>query len=163
MANPFSDDHSPFAVMKSAASCDPNLLGYLLDPELGADGHKVNDAYLPLAIYGYFPAKVTMEGGVIHRGDAITSSSTPGAGMKATGACKTIGYALEDAEEDGMIQVFANLGDSSASVVSDLQAKIQEKDAHIAAQDERIAGLEARLAAIEQRLTGGTAPVVAAW
>jgi hypothetical protein len=159
--NPYGDEHSPFVVTKSGASCDPNLLGFLLNPASGADGTKVNDHYLPLAIYGYFPAKVTMEGSAIRRGDAITSSSTPGAGMKATGACKTIGYALEDADEDGTIQVFAHLSENAASGVADLQAQMQQKDERIGALEQQNASLESRLAAIEQRLNGGTVPLVA--
>jgi hypothetical protein len=109
--NPYEDDHATFVASKSEVPCDPNLLGFLLDPELGADGNKVNDYYMPLAIYGYFPVKVTMEGGAIQRGDGITSSSTPGNGMKATQACRIVGYALEAAEEDGTILVFAHLTD----------------------------------------------------
>ena len=71
----------------------------------------MNDEYLPLAISGYFPAKVSMENGAIRRGDPITPSSKSGYGMKAAGACKIIGYALEDADGDGAIQVFAHLSE----------------------------------------------------
>lgn len=109
--NPYGDTHATFVAAKSNTKCDSNLLGFVLDPELGADGDKVNDHYLPLAIYGYFPAKVTMEGGPIQTGDGITSSSTPGSGMKANEACRIVGYALEDANEDGIIMVFAHLTD----------------------------------------------------
>jgi hypothetical protein len=129
--NPFGDEHAPFVVSKASSACDPNLLGFIVNPESGADGKKVNDAYLPLAIYGYFPAKVTMEGGPIRRGDAITSSSTPGAGMKATGACRTIGFALDDADADGTIQVFSNLGDSSAGEVNALRGRIETLEAQL--------------------------------
>jgi hypothetical protein len=129
--NPYDDDHSPFVVSKSATSCDPNLLGFVLDPAMGAEGKKVNEHYLPLAIYGYFPARVTMEGGPIRRGDAITSSSTPGAGMKATGACRTIGYALDDANEDGTIQVFANTGESTMGEVNALRGRIEALEAQL--------------------------------
>jgi hypothetical protein len=145
------------------------MLGFLLAPELGAAGNKLSDAYLPLAIYGYFPARVTMEGGTIRRGDPITSSSTPGAGMRATDACRTIGYALEDADADGMIQVFAHLSENAAPGVAELQAAIQEKDARLAsleaqlsAQQAQNEAVESRLAAIEHRLNGGTVPLVAA-
>jgi hypothetical protein len=82
--------------------------------------------------------------------------------MKATGACKTIGYALEDADEDGMIQVFANTGESMAGEVAALRAEMGEKDQEIAALRQQNASFEARLAAIEQRLNGGTVPLVTA-
>jgi hypothetical protein len=153
--NPTGDAHAPFVAGKSTEACDGNLLGYITDPEKGADGKKVSNSYLPLAIYGYFPSKVTMEGGPIRRGDPITSSSTPGVGMKADGACRTIGYALEDADEDGRIQVFAHLSESSAGEVTALKAEV-------ASLKEQNATLEARLAAIEQLLNGGAASVMAA-
>jgi hypothetical protein len=136
--NPYDDDHAPFVVTKSAEPCDANLLGFVLNPESGADGKKLNEHYLPLAIYGYFPAKVTLENGAIKRGDPITSSSQPGYGMKATKACKTIGYALEDADREGNIQVFAHLNEYGG----------READ-----QQEQNRKLEARLAALEELLS----------
>lgn len=122
--NPYNDPHGPFVVQKSTTACDPNMLGYIVNPEKGADGVKKNDHYLPLAIYGYFPAKVTTANGAIKRGDPLTSSSKPGYAMKATGACKIIGYALEDANADGTIQVFAHLGENSAPQVAALQTQV---------------------------------------
>lgn len=148
--NPYGDAHGPFAVQKSATACDPNLLGYIVKPESGANGIKLNDRYLPLAIFGYFPAQVTMENGAIKRGDPITSSSKAGYGMKATGACKVIGYALQDANTEGTIQVFADLGDNSAAQVAKLQ---QENDA----LKQQLMTFEARLAALELTTTPHTA------
>lgn len=140
--NPYDDAHGPFVVQKSAKACDENLLGYIVKPESGADGVYKNEHYLPLAIYGYFPAKVTMENGAIKRGDAITSSSKAGYGMKATDACKVIGYALEDANAEGTIQVFANFGDNAAAQVRALQ---QEN----AALKQLLLKLDTRLTALE--------------
>src|SRR5262249_8053690 len=122
--NPYDDLHSPFIVQKSSVACDTNLLGYIVNPKEGAAGTKVNDHYLPLAIYGYYPAKVTLENGVIHRGDPLTSSSKPGYAMKATGACRIIGYALEDANTEGTIQVFAHLSENSAPEVATLRGQV---------------------------------------
>ncbi len=51
---------------------------------------------IPLALSGVAPVKVCLENGPIKIGDYITSSSTPGVGMKATKAGKVIGVALED-------------------------------------------------------------------
>jgi hypothetical protein len=147
--NPYGDAHGPFVVQKSAKACDENLLGYIVKPESGADGVYLNEHYLPLAIYGYFPAKVTMENGAIKRGDAITSSSKAGYGMKATDACKVIGYALEDANADGTIQVFANFGDNAAAQVRELQ---QENDA----LKQLLLKFETRLAALEVNMAPRT-------
>ncbi len=152
--NPYGDTHAPFIVQKSATACDDQLLGYIVKPESGADGQKKNEHYLPLAIYGYFPAKVTVENGAIKRGDPITSSSKPGYGMKATGACKIIGYALEDADREGRIQVFAKSGESSAPQVKELRAQLDHlqrgRDAEVEALRRENAAIKARLEALEQ-------------
>lgn len=58
--------------------------------------------------------------------------------MKATQACKVVGYALEDADQEGTIQVFANHGESAAPEVAALR--------------EANAALNARLQAIERTL-----------
>jgi hypothetical protein len=149
LKNPYGDAHGPFAVQKSPKACDPDLLGYIVKPESGADGVYLNEHYLPLAIYGYFPAKVTMENGPIKRGDPITSSSKAGYGMKATDACKVIGYALEDANVEGAIQVFANFGDNSAAQVQALAQKAAGLEQENQSLKQELKAFEARLAALE--------------
>jgi hypothetical protein len=141
-ANPYDDHHAPFVVQKAMTPCDSNLLGFIVNPESGADGTKLNDHYMPLAIYGYFPAKVTVENGAIQRGDALTSSSKPGYAMKATGACKIIGYALEAADRDGAIQVFAHQGENAASEVASLRAQLDELKQQNDAMSARLAAIE---------------------
>jgi hypothetical protein len=131
------DLHAPFVLARTSQACDPRLLGVISAPEAGASGHRVGDNYLPLAIYGYFPVKVTMQNGPIRRGDPITSSARPGHGMRATSACRIVGYALEDAEAPGIVQVFANLGDYPGTDVRALQEQVQ--------------ALKARLDALERR------------
>ena len=49
----------------------------------------------PVALAGRVPVNVTNEGGLIEVGDYITTSSTPGHGMRATQAGHVIGMALE--------------------------------------------------------------------
>jgi hypothetical protein len=138
-ANPYGDRKAPFVVAKSAKPCDDLLLGFVSDPAGGgADGHRLNENYVPLAIHGYFPVKVSVESGAIRRGDPITSSSTPGYGMKATPACRSVAYALEDADRDGIIRVFAHLDGRRGPDVEQLEA--------------RIARLEARLRELESRM-----------
>ena len=153
--NPYGDEHSPFVVTKSNKPCDDNLLGFIVNPESGADGKKLNEHYLPVAIYGYFPAKVTLENGAIKRGDPLTSSSKPGYGMKATQTCKVIGYALEDADQEGTIQVFANHGESATAEVATLRTQVKT-------QAEQIATLSARLDALEKAAKPVSAPPLAA-
>ncbi|OGH16333.1 MAG: hypothetical protein A2869_04810, partial [Candidatus Levybacteria bacterium RIFCSPHIGHO2_01_FULL_40_58] len=64
----------------------------------------------PIALAGRVPLKVSIENGPIKVGDSITSSSTPGVGMKATKAGRVIGVALEPYDSDGIgkIIVFVN-------------------------------------------------------
>ncbi|MBI1743902.1 hypothetical protein HYR54_12675 [Candidatus Acetothermia bacterium] len=153
LKNPYSDDHGPFVVAKTNKPCDENLIGFILDPKLGADGKKLNEHYMPLGIYGYFPAKVTMENGPIKRGDPITSSSKPGYGMKATQACKIIGYALEDADKEGTIQVFAHLSENAAPEVTALRAKVSELEQARAQENEEFRKRIETLEKIVARLT----------
>lgn len=150
VANPYGDTHSPFTVQKSTTACDSNLLGFIVKPESGADGRKLNDHYLPLAIYGYFPAKVTTENGVIRRGDPLTSSSKPGYAMKATAACKIIGYALEDTNAEGTIQVFANHGENAAPEVAALRGQVDALTQENQALKQQLTSIQARLEALEQ-------------
>jgi hypothetical protein len=159
--NPYDDEHSPFVVTKAAKPCDDNLLGFLVNPESGADGKKLNEHYLPLAIYGYFPAKVTLENGAIKRGDPLTSSSKPGYGMKATQACKIIGYALEDADQEGTIQVFANHGENAAPEIAALRTQVETQAEQIASQQKQIDALLTRLTALEHSVQSGGVPTPA--
>lgn len=161
--NPYGDAHGPFVVKKSTTGCDPNLMGYIVNPESGADGKKLNDHYLPLAIYGYFPAKVAMENGAIKRGDPLTSSSKPGYAMKATGACKIIGYALEDASKEGQIQVFADAGESTAAEVTALRGQVDALTAENVALKETLSEMNARLTALEQGEIAAQQTVARAW
>jgi hypothetical protein len=69
----------------------------------------------PIALAGRVPVKVSTENGPIKPGDAITSSSVPGVGMKATQPGHIVGIALtayenEDPMAIGMVTVFVNTG-----------------------------------------------------
>lgn len=127
------DAHAPFVLARSARACDSRLLGIISAPEAGASGRKLGNNYLPLAISGYFPVKVTMQNGPIRRGDPITSSARPGYGMRATGACRIVGYALENADVPGVVQVFANLGDHPGGDLQALQQQVQALQARLQA------------------------------
>ncbi|MBU0571450.1 MAG: hypothetical protein KKC50_05355 [Candidatus Omnitrophica bacterium] len=82
-------------------------LGTTTPPEEGIER-------LPVALVGRCFVKVTDEEGPIKIGDAITSSSIPGVGMKAAKSCKIIGYAMqnEDFEDEEIkeVLVFVNTG-----------------------------------------------------
>jgi hypothetical protein len=65
----------------------------------------------PVALSGRVPVKVSMENGSIKRGDYLTLSATkPGYAMKATGPTNTIGTALQEANADGKVTAFVNVG-----------------------------------------------------
>jgi hypothetical protein len=61
---------------------------------------------LPITRDGILLVKFNSENGPIKKGDLITSSSTPGEGMKATQSGMIIGVALEDASAaSGLIKI----------------------------------------------------------
>ena len=77
----------------------------------GHNSVQESDHPLPVALNGRVPVKVTTENGAIEPGDFLTTSSTPGAAMKATKPGNVIGKALEGYNSDGVgkIMVFVNL------------------------------------------------------
>ncbi|TXI87238.1 MAG: hypothetical protein E6Q36_07870 [Chryseobacterium sp.] len=78
-----------------------------------------------LALAGRVPLRVSAEGGSIKPGDMITSSSTPGVGMKANSSGGVIGRALTEFDassgKDGAIVVFIEKGFNQASVEADFE------------------------------------------
>jgi hypothetical protein len=61
---------------------------------------------MPVALVGRVPVNVTNENGTIAVGDFITTSSTPGYGMKATEAGRVVGMALGSFDgESGQVMV----------------------------------------------------------
>ncbi len=85
----------------------------------------------PLALTGTVPVKVTIENGIIRRGDQITTSATvPGAGMKATtSTAGTVGIALEDytASSTGYVTILLNINNKIDAVSQLAQLPESEK------------------------------------
>jgi len=65
---------------------------------LGSNDGQDNTQKRPVALSGTVPVKVSNENGPIKPGDAITSSSVPGVGMKATQPGHIVGIALTSFE-----------------------------------------------------------------
>ena len=78
--------------------------------ELGA----VGDDFVPVALQGRVPVKISLEGGPIRNGDLITSSSIPGYAMRARKPGRTIGMALESFDGITGDVVMKNLPDGSS-------------------------------------------------
>ena len=74
------------AVAKSSSANDPSLAGvYSTEPGfIGGGSMEAMPGYIPVAIMGIVPVKVTAANGPIHRGDLLTSSNIPGYAMLAT-------------------------------------------------------------------------------
>ncbi|MCR4256511.1 MAG: hypothetical protein NUW08_02290, partial [Candidatus Uhrbacteria bacterium] len=81
-----------------------------------------------VALTGRVPTKVVPSNGVIRIGDPLTSSGVPGHAMKATKPGMIVGYALDDADATGTIEVFVDVGynagmtlktDGSLAILSD--------------------------------------------
>lgn len=67
----------------------------------GAQIKAAADEPIPVGLTGRVPTRVTDENGAIAAGDPITTSSTAGAGMKATKPGMIVGYALESWSDTG--------------------------------------------------------------
>lgn len=104
------------ALRKSLASYDQKLIGIIsTEPGLtlgSIDGDSGTHDKRVLALSGRVPVKVNGEGGPIHIGDYLTSSSTPGVAMKATRPGPVVAIALENYEESEVAKIngFVHLG-----------------------------------------------------
>jgi hypothetical protein len=86
-------------VAMTTESYDDTLLGIVTTApglRLGSDDIGENQNKQPIALSGRVPVKISLENGVIHKGDYLTSSSRPGYAMKALDAGRVVGIALED-------------------------------------------------------------------
>lgn len=74
------------AVTKASSANDPALAGvYSTEPGfIGGGSMDAQPGYIPVAITGIVPVKVTAANGPIHRGDLLTTSNIPGYAMLAT-------------------------------------------------------------------------------
>ncbi len=100
-----SDIYDVFAAKKSSLPYDPKLLG-VISTDPGIIMHAPKDTVTTglnsassdrlLALAGRTSVKISAENGPIHKGDFLTSSSTPGVAMKATHAGPVLGQALEN-------------------------------------------------------------------
>lgn len=128
------DPTHPERAIKSHKAYDTSVLGAISD---GTGGFLINaygnqrdytegsNGYTgkPLVIGGRIKIKVSTQNGVIRIGDPITTSDTPGYGMKATHAGNIVGYALDNLDADGMVLVYLNLTYYAPSVADTLQAQ----------------------------------------
>jgi len=108
--------------------------GFLLQPtvEQSAVSH-----YVPVALVGRVPVKVSAENGPITPGDSLTVSSKPGIAMKAKASGRIIGRAMSFFEGPGVgsVLLFINishhaaddeLASLSASTVEKLEAQVRQ-------------------------------------
>ncbi|MFH1655680.1 MAG: hypothetical protein ABH954_03625 [Candidatus Omnitrophota bacterium] len=108
------------AIIKSSQPYDEGLIGVISGDRTATvhlgntTSNKEGIERFPVALVGQAYVKVNNHNGAIDLGSPITSSSTPGIGMKATKVGKIIGYALEKEDfqdsETAEILVFINLG-----------------------------------------------------
>jgi len=107
------DTNNNSHIQKSTKEYDNTVLGiYSEKPgfRLSQIGDINGDKAVPVALSGRVPVKVNNENGPIHRGDYLTSSSTPGVAMKATRQGQVLGKALEDfTGTTGKVMTFVNI------------------------------------------------------
>ncbi len=125
-----TDDKKEWIVqlVKSSEAYQGPVSGIVSDNygDFTSAGNNIPDSEnpMPIALVGRVPVNVTNENGPISIGDFITTSSTPGKGMKATKAGRVIGMALGDfAESSGkvMVQVVNTWYQPSDSASNNLQ------------------------------------------
>ncbi|MES2970929.1 MAG: hypothetical protein V4702_01240 [Patescibacteria group bacterium] len=85
---------STVSVKQSTLAYDSKLIGVVSTTPHTVMGTDDGQSVV-LALTGRVPVKVSLEGGAIQVGDKLTSSSTPGVAMKASGAGRIIGIALD--------------------------------------------------------------------
>ena len=124
-----SSDYSPGDVLLISTTADRTVIRsneaysslvagvYATNPGLlltEATADSALSGRVPMGVVGVIPTKVCNEGGVIHRGDILVTSSRPGYAMKAdldklkTG--QAIGKALQEyTGEEGVIKVLVNV------------------------------------------------------
>lgn len=92
---------------------------------------KINGAtYIPIALVGRVPVKVTTENGSIKAGDYLTASSFYGVAMKATKAGAVIGQAMEDYDGAGIgkITIYVQSGQINGAKLIDVLPGLNQDD-----------------------------------
>jgi hypothetical protein len=97
-------------VSQSNTPQDNAVFGVVSTLPVGQFGKPLGDGAIPadrnptaIGLAGRVPVKISAANGNISVGDPLTSSSTPGVAVKATGRGKIIGYALEPYTGDGSV------------------------------------------------------------
>jgi hypothetical protein len=105
------DKEHNLQVVKSLSSQNETTVGVISTKPgqvLGDENGNANDPNARLvALAGRVPVKVSLENGLIKRGDYLTASSVPGVAMRATGPCVTIGKALTDFDGTATTEMLA--------------------------------------------------------
>jgi len=102
-------------VAKTSKSYQKELIGVVsMTPGVVLEDNledQISYPIAPIALVGIVETKVSDQNGPISIGDMITSSNTPGIGMRATGFGPVVGKALEPLESgSGKIKVLISLG-----------------------------------------------------
>ena len=85
---------------------DAMIIGVYETPQYKSVQERQAIAKNPIKSSGIVMVKVNSENGQIKKGDAITTSSEAGVGMKATGPGMIVGVALEDATgSSGLVKI----------------------------------------------------------
>lgn len=124
-------------------STNPGLVFDQGQTLLSGDNSKlITDKKTVVAMVGRVPTRFSLENGPIAVGDPLTTSSIPGAAMKATKAGPIIGYAMQssDASKDGKVLVWLQLGTyipaetlNALNTLPDLQAQVAALKTEVAA------------------------------
>ncbi len=84
------------AVIRSTRSYDPRLIGIISTKPAFTLGQEDKEGYVSVALAGRVPVKFSAENGIVNIGDSLTSASTTGYAMLATGPGPIVGRALQN-------------------------------------------------------------------
>ncbi|RIL00771.1 hypothetical protein DCC77_04535 [Candidatus Uhrbacteria bacterium] len=84
------------AVIRSTRSYDPRLIGIISTKPAFTLGQEDKEGFVSVALAGRVPVKFSAENGIVNIGDSLTSASTAGYAMRATGPGPIVGRALQN-------------------------------------------------------------------
>ena len=125
-------DSSSSQMVKKASS-KGNYIGIVSERpgfRLSINQDNADAKYIPIALAGRVPVKVSTENGIIHPGDFLTISSIPGVAAKAVRAGQVVGQALEsyDGQDIGKIVAFVNVSYFNGENIDDSGVVITPAD-----------------------------------
>jgi hypothetical protein len=129
------DEKNPKNVKLTTTAKDKAVIGVVSSAPNDTMGNPADKN--PIALAGRVPVYVTDENGPIEVGDAITSATKPGVGMKAGMGDPSVGLALEPCAK-GERKIDLLISRNNAAGIGEVAEKVKTQDEKIAALEKKI-------------------------